>query len=63
MRVNSLPPPSCQKCHAPNKKHKQKQLKFNKTKIYFMFNNLCKRKTLEQTNPLLTLKIAKVNEK
>lgn len=28
-----------------------------------MFNNLCKRKTLEQTNPLLTLKIAKVNEK
>lgn len=61
MRVNSLPPPNCLKCHAPHKQQKQKQLKFNKTEIYFMFNNLCKRKTLE-LNPLLTLKIAAESE-
>lgn len=53
MRVNSFPPPA-HNCH---KKEQQKQSKLKKTKIeiYFMFNNLCKRKTLTEYH-LLTLK-------
>jgi len=56
MRVNSLPPPAhnCH-AHARSKQQQQKQLKLKKIEIYFMFNNLCKRKTLTEYN-LLTLK-------